>query len=367
MITLSFSLIREHFVIDINARIPSAGITAIFGRSGAGKTSVIDVISGLVTPNIGRIKVGDRLLFDSNIGINLAPEKRRIGYVFQDARLFPHMTVRKNLTYGQRDIDNDKFDEIITLLDLNAFISRYPKDLSGGEKQRVAIGRALLSNPRLLLMDEPTSSLDLPRRNELISYLLRLSETLNIPVLYVSHSLDEILQLADHMLLIDEGQVLANGSLFDVWGSEYMRPWFSFKEQSSLVVATVEEDHPHYPLTKLDLDGEVIWVPRVKALQGRKLRLRVFANDISVVKTKPCDSSVRNIIPAIIEAIIMPDESSSLCYIQLRIVEQTLLASVTQWAVDELCLSKGTRVFAQLKGVSITKSDLAPEHLKISR
>lgn len=367
MITLSFSLPREHIDIDMNETIPSSGITAIFGRSGAGKTTVIDVVSGLITPTKGRIKVGNQLLFDSELGVNLAPEKRHIGYVFQDARLFPHMTVEKNLTYGQREVNTQKYAEIIAFLDLNALIKRYPKQLSGGEKQRVAIGRALLSNPQLLIMDEPTASLDLPRRAELISYLLRLNESLQIPVLYVSHSLDEILQLADHMLLLDKGKVLVNGPIFDVWGSAHMRPWFAVKEQSSLVLASVVKAHPDYPLTALEVDGERVWVPKIDAKKGTNLRLRVLATDISVVKSRPTDSSIRNIIPVIIDAVILHGAAETtdtlpVCYLQLRIAEQTLLASVTQWAVDELKLTQGMRVFAQIKAVNITKSDVAPAH-----
>lgn len=365
MITLSFTINHAPFVLSLDETIPSSGITAVFGRSGAGKTSLINAISGLVTPESGTISVGDKVLFDSATGINLPPEHRRIGYVFQEARLFPHMTVERNLKYGQRHEDCAKFVEVITLLGIEDLLKRHPADLSGGEKQRVAIGRALLSEPELLIMDEPTASLDGPRSQELIQYLLRLAEKLNIPVLYVSHSLDDILQIADNMLILNDGKVVANGPLQDVWGSAPMRPWLSTKEQSVLVTARCVGKHPDYAMAKLDLDGEVLWVPDMDNAVGATLRLRVFANDISIVKSRPSDTSIRNVLPAVVDEVCsLPREGaeSGYCQVVLRVGNQRLLVNITQWAADELCLSKGDAVYAQLKGVSITKGDLAQGH-----
>ncbi len=359
MIQLVFSFSLPNFSIKMNESIPSSGITAIFGRSGAGKTSIINLISGLLTPDSGTIQVGDALLFDAEKGVNLPIEKRQIGYVFQDPRLFPHMTVEKNLKYSQRTGNRNKFNEIVSFLDIEPLLQRYPKDLSGGEKQRVSIGRALLSDPKLLIMDEPTASLDLPRRQELISYLLRLTKNLQIPVLYVSHSLDEILQLADHMLLLDKGKVLANASLEAVWASEHMRPWFSLKEQSSLVMGRIVEHQKEYGLTQMDLEGQCVWVPLHHEEKGAMIRVRIFASDISVVKSRPKDSSIRNIIPVVIDAVLPVPGNAFLCHLILRIVDQTLLANITRWASDELCLCSGMPVFAQIKGVSITKSDIS--------
>ncbi|WP_407333729.1 molybdenum ABC transporter ATP-binding protein ModC [Enterovibrio sp. 27052020O] len=365
MITLDVSLVRENFSLSLTASIPSAGITAVFGRSGAGKTSLINAISGLVTPDSGSIRIGSKVLFDGDTGVNLRPEQRRIGYVFQDARLFPHMSVAKNLKYGCKWSDIDKFNEVVSLLDIGALLSRYPNDLSGGEKQRVAIGRALLSDPELLIMDEPTASLDAPRRQELISYLLRLAQSLKIPVIYVSHSLDEILQLADHMLLLDKGEVIANGALHDVWGSPPMRPWLSAKEQSALVTATVVGAHPVYAMTQLDLEGQPLWVTKVDENAGASVRLRIYANDISIAKTRPNDTSIRNVIPSVIQSIVRAASLSSdggYCQIVLQVGNESLLANITQWALDELGLMEGQEVFAQLKGVSIARGDLAYDH-----
>ncbi|MEZ9524149.1 molybdenum ABC transporter ATP-binding protein ModC [Enterovibrio norvegicus] len=365
MITLNFSLALDNFSLSLDETIPSSGITAIFGRSGAGKTSLINAISGLSVPDTGKISVGESTLFDAEKNIKLPPEKRRIGYVFQDARLFPHMSVEKNLRYGQSRANPSMFEEITQLLGIGELLARYPRDLSGGEKQRVAIGRALLSEPELLIMDEPTASLDGPRRQELISYLLRLTESLSIPMIYVSHSLDEILQLADHMLLLNKGRVIANGSLHDVWSSEHMQPWLSVKEQSALVTATVVGTHPRYAMSKLDLEGETLWVPAVEAALDSRLRLRVFANDISIVKTPASDTSIRNVLPCFIESVVRAKQgemSTGYCQVMLRMGNEVLIANITEWAADELALSTGDKVFAQLKGISIAKSDLAQHH-----
>ncbi len=189
MIQITVSQELQSFKLDVDFTLPGNGITAIFGRSGAGKTTLINAISGLSKPDRGRIVVGDRRLFDSVNKICLPPEKRRIGYVFQDARLFPHMTVEKNLRYGVRTHNQERWQTILDLLGIGHLLRRYPASLSGGEKQRVGIGRALLSEPELLLMDEPLASLDLPRKRELMPYLNRLAAAVNIPILLVSHSL----------------------------------------------------------------------------------------------------------------------------------------------------------------------------------
>lgn len=361
MITLAFDMTLEDFTLSLNETVPASGITAVFGRSGAGKTSLINAVAGLSSPTSGRISVGDKVLFDSQKGINLPPEKRNVGYVFQDARLFPHLTVEKNLRYGEKQQQPALFHEIVALLGLDGLLMRYPRDLSGGEKQRVAIGRALMTTPELLIMDEPTASLDEPRRQELIAYLLKLVATLKVPVLYVSHGLDEILQIADNMLVLSDGRAVANDLLHSVWGTEVMQPWLSAKEQSMLVIATVVGHHSHYALTQLDLDGESLWVQQLDAVKGTKMRLRIFANDISIVKTRPVDSSIRNVIPVVVDSVLREAEH---CQLRLQIGQQTLLANITEWAADELALKPGDHVFAQLKGVSIAKGDFAqaPNH-----
>lgn len=213
MLELNFTQTLGNHTLTLNETLPASGITAIFGVSGAGKTSLINAISGLTRPQSGRIVLNDRVLNDVENKIYLSPDKRRIGYVFQDARLFPHYSVRGNLRYGMAKSMAGQFDKLVTLLGIEPLLDRLPSSLSGGEKQRVAIGRALLTAPELLLLDEPLASLDIPRKRELLPYLQRLTREINIPMLYVSHSLDEILHLADKVLVLEEGSVKAFGNL----------------------------------------------------------------------------------------------------------------------------------------------------------
>ncbi len=225
MLELDFTQTLGTHCLQICETLPASGITAVFGVSGAGKTSLINAISGLTRPQQGRIVLNGRVLNDVDKGICLAPEKRRIGYVFQDARLFPHYKVRGNLQYGMAKSMAAQFDKLVALLGIAPLLDRLPGGLSGGEKQRVAIGRALLTAPELLLLDEPLASLDIPRKRELLPYLQRLAREIKIPMLYVSHSLDEIQHLADNVLVLEEGKVKAFGCLEEVWSSSVMHPW----------------------------------------------------------------------------------------------------------------------------------------------
>lgn len=207
------------FSLEVDLRIPNQGITGIFGVSGSGKSSLINLISGLMTPDRGFIRLNDRTLVDIEQKMNLPPQQRNLGYVFQDARLFPHYKVKGNLLYGMKSFDQQVFDHIVELLGIDHLLQRYPFSLSGGEKQRVAIGRALLSQPDILLMDEPLSALDLPRKNELLQYLEKLSQEVQIPILYVTHSLDELERLADRVILMEQGRVRAYGDCQVVFNS----------------------------------------------------------------------------------------------------------------------------------------------------
>lgn len=206
-------------------QLPTQGVTAIFGLSGSGKTSLINLVSGLTHPDQGFIRLNDRTLVDVENGENLPVHQRKIGYVFQDARLFPHYNVKGNLRYGMKNVSHEDFDYIVQLLGIEPLLKRYPLTLSGGEKQRVAIGRALLTDPDILLMDEPLSALDVPRKRELMQYLESLSKEINVPILYVTHSLDELLRLADRVVLMENGKVKAYDTLENVWNSPLFAPW----------------------------------------------------------------------------------------------------------------------------------------------
>lgn len=228
MLDIQVARRQGSFQVDAAFRTSNSGITALFGPSGAGKTSVINMVAGLIRPDRGCIVVQGRTLFDSDHGVNLAPEKRYIGYIFQDGRLFPHLTVRGNLTYGmkltppsRRYID---FDQVLDLLGIEHLLDRRPAKLSGGEKQRVAIGRALLTSPRLLLMDEPLSSLDEARREEVLPFVIKLPRAFSIPILYVTHSIDEIQRLADSLVIMEAGKSIAVGDVNELMSRIQCRP-----------------------------------------------------------------------------------------------------------------------------------------------
>ncbi|CAM3036015.1 Molybdenum import ATP-binding protein ModC [Vibrio mytili] len=347
---------------DINLELPRHGISALFGRSGAGKTTLINVISGLLTPKQGKVTIGHHVLFDSKKGINLPAYQRKIGYVFQDARLFPHYSVRGNLLYGVTKNDNAYFDKVIELLSIQSLLNRYPNSLSGGEKQRVAIARALLSKPQLLLMDEPLASLDMPRKREVMPFLEELSSKVNIPIVYVTHSLQEILRLAQHLTIIDRGRVITSGKLEEVWASHAMRPWQSFSDHSSLFEGRITHHHPKYALTNVRLAPKShLWVQKIVGEPDTPVRLQVRANDVSIVLEQPVLSSIRNVLPATIASIeeFKAGEDKHSITLSLKLDEQCYLwATITPWALDDLDLKVGDRVFAQIKGVSVTQRDI---------
>ncbi|MGC9400815.1 molybdenum ABC transporter ATP-binding protein ModC [Vibrio genomosp. F10 str. 9ZC157] len=370
MLTIRVHKQLGDLVLDVHADIPLQGVCAIFGRSGAGKTSLVNLLGGLSTPDHGEIRLGDVTLFSRSETsvkqkcINLPPEKRNIGYVFQEARLFPHYTVKGNLNYGVSSPDDNHFQKIITLLGLETLLDRYPSSLSGGEKQRVAIGRALLTSPSMLLMDEPLASLDLPRKRELIPYLQSLTKQLNIPIVYVSHSLSEILQLADHMLVLHSGKVMVQGPLAQVWNSDEMRPWIPAQELSSLLHAKVTSRHGQYPMTRLDLnDGNHLWVNGLldEALINTVLKVRVEANHVSLCTSIPKDTSIRNVLKGIVRE-LHSNENGEQVQVKIAFGEDELWANVTTWACDDLRLEKGMGIYAQIKGVSMGPTDIAHSH-----
>ncbi|MRT06740.1 molybdenum ABC transporter ATP-binding protein ModC [Pantoea agglomerans] len=351
MLSLNIMQQQGDHVLEVDLQIPAKGITAIFGVSGAGKTSLINAISGLTQPQRGRIQLHDRLLFDAEQKIALPPEKRRIGYVFQDARLFPHYQVRGNLQYGMAPKMKAQFDSLVSLLGLEALLPRFPLSLSGGEKQRVAIGRALLTAPDMLLLDEPLASLDLPRKRELMPYLQKLAKQVEIPMLYVSHSLEEILQLADNVLVLDAGKVKAFGPLERVWSSSAMRPWLPVSELTSVLRVQVLEQHPDYPMTALSLGDQHIWVSRVNQPVKTPLRIRIASADVSLALQPPQHSSIRNILPAqVVELLEVGDQVE----VKLRIGISELWARITPWARDELGIRPDQWLYAQIKSVSVT-------------
>ncbi|GAB2936300.1 molybdenum ABC transporter ATP-binding protein ModC [Hafnia psychrotolerans] len=353
MLELDFSQQLGALNLQVSQILPAQGITAIFGLSGAGKTSLINAIGGLTKPDSGHISLNGRMLSDAENKIFLPPEKRRIGYVFQDARLFPHYRVKGNLQYGMAASMRGKFDSIVRLLGIEPLLDRFPLTLSGGEKQRVAIGRALLTAPEILLMDEPLAALDLPRKRELMPYLEKLAKEVSIPILYVTHSLDEILRLADKVLVLDNGNVLAMGDLETVWASNILRPWLPREEQSSVLNVSVLEHHQRYEMTALAIGDQRLWISKVDAPEGTPIRVRVNAADVSLVLQPTANnSSIRNVLPAkVLECL----DIGAQVEVKLAMADHILWARITPWARDELMVRPGQWLYAQIKSVSLSR------------
>jgi molybdate transport system ATP-binding protein len=331
-----------------------APIVGLFGRSGSGKTSVINAIAGIAKPLRGLIRVNDAVLFDAAQRIDLAPEDRRVGYVFQDALLFPHLDVESNLLYGQRlRSPKERFIEearVIELLGLGALLRRKSKALSGGEKQRVAIGRALLAQPRILLMDEPLASLDVPRKTEILDYIERLRDELNIPIVYVSHSVTEITRLADTVVLLSDGKCLAVGDVDEVMGRLDLKPATGRYEAGSVLDTRVTAHDAQDQLTTLAFDGGELIVPHLDASIGERVRVRIRARDVSLSIRKPTEISILNVLPVFVAAI--DEETGPIVDLELAVGSVTLVARITRRSFQQLGIRTGQELYALIKAVS---------------
>ena len=340
-----------HLAVKFAAEAPIVGL---FGRSGSGKSSVINAIAGITRPLRGSIRFNDLVLFDAAKDINLRPEARRVGYVFQDALLFPHMNVEANLLYGQRlRSPANRFIEaarVIELLGLGALLRRKPKALSGGEKQRVAIGRALLAQPRILLMDEPLAALDIPRKTEILDYVERLRDELNIPIVYVSHSVTEITRLADTVVVLSEGKCLAVGNVDEVMGRLDLKPATGRYEAGAVLDTRVTAHDAEYQLTTLAFDGGELVVPHLDAAIGERVRARIRARDVSLSLRKPTEISILNVLPARVTAI--DDETGPIVDLQLSVGDATLVARITRRSFKQLGIRTGQELYALVKAVS---------------
>ncbi|PJG85853.1 molybdenum ABC transporter ATP-binding protein ModC [Conservatibacter flavescens] len=339
-----------NLLLEADLTLPSRGITAIFGLSGSGKSSLINLVSGLTKPDSGVIYLNNRVLVDEQ---SFVPSNRRnIGYVFQDARLFPHYSVKGNLRYGMKNSSQTKFDHVVELLGIKDLLHRYPLTLSGGEKQRVAIGRALLSEPEILLMDEPLSALDLPRKRELLNYLEKLTKEIDIPILYVTHSIDELLRLAENVVLMENGKVKAYDTLENMWNSPLFATWKQQEnEQSAVISLPIFYHHPVYNMTALQLSNEQkLWVNAIPADIGSLVRLCIRSTDVSLALSYPEKSSIRNILNGIVTAIEIQDNRVD---VQVEVANYRLWATISKWSLQDLQLIEGQPVYVQIKAVSV--------------
>ncbi|MCY4488881.1 MAG: molybdenum ABC transporter ATP-binding protein [Deltaproteobacteria bacterium] len=348
----------------IEARFRSdRGVTALFGRSGAGKTSIVNMVSGLLKPDRGRIEVDGHVLFDSAGGIDLPPWKRRIGYVFQEGRLFPHLTVRRNLLYGLRFAPAAEryltIEQVVALLDLSALLPRRPWSLSGGEKQRVAVGRALLSNPRVLLMDEPLASLDVLMKREILPYVERLDE-MGIPILYVSHSLDEVSRLARNLVLVSAGRVAAAGEVDEILNRLELWSPEDETETGTMLTTRVARHDAEAGITHLEFRGGELRVPLAEIPEGVAVRVWIRARDVGVATERPRGLSLRNVLRGtLVEIGGDRADAGPVTELRVRIGDTTLTALVTRGAVRELALAPGQEVYALIKSANLDRRQLS--------
>lgn len=345
------------FTLQAQVLAPT-GVTALFGRSGSGKTSLINAVAGILTPDSGRIVLNGRVLFDSKAAISIPVHKRRIGYVFQEARLFPHLTVLQNITYAQRFTRQSScknLDQIMEILGLAALLSRLPSGLSGGEAQRVAIGRALLSDPQLLLMDEPLAALDEARKAEIFPYLEALRDHAKIPIVYVSHALPEVARLATTLVILEGGRVRRDGPLAEVLADPDAVPDLGVREAGAVLPVEIAA-HEADGLTRVTCSAGAIWLPQITGAVGHKLRLRISAQDVILSRNRPEGLSALNILPCEVTALRLGDGPGAL--LQLRAGQDLLLARVTRRSVAALELQVGDACFAILKSVAIAKADV---------
>ena len=353
-ITARFVLNYGNFQLAVDLRLPASGISVLFGHSGSGKTTLLRCIAGLQQAQQGFFQVNDQIWQDSDHNIFLPPHKRPLGYVFQEANLFPHLTVAENLQFGLKRTANkaagDNLPQILELLGIGHLLQRWPGHLSGGERQRIAIARALVLNPKLLLMDEPLAALDFKRKQEILPFLSRLHQELKIPVLYVTHSQQEVAQLADHLVILAEGKVIAEGEVSETLSRLDLA--LAQDRQASIVwQATIVEHETDYHLTHVAFDGGILNLPTIDAAIGTPLRVQIFARDVSITLAAPTATSILNVLPATIIGLTNDHVGQSV--VRLQVGKQSLLAHITRKSALLLNLQIGMAVYVQIKGTSI--------------
>jgi molybdate transport system ATP-binding protein len=366
MIEATLRLARRDFTLDVALAVPARGVTALWGPSGCGKTTVLRALAGLERA-AGRVRVGAETWQDDDAGLFVSTHRRALGYVIQEAALFPHLSVRGNLDYGRCRVDRQRpgatnddargpatdLSATIELLGIGPLLSRRPDTLSGGERQRVAIARALATRPRLLLMDEPLAALDAARKAEILPYLERLHRELALPVIYVTHALDEVLRLADHLVVMSGGHVQAAGPLQALLARADL-PLGRPDDAGVVFEADVVAHDAAYGLSRIAFPGGGLWIGDARGEPGRRVRARVLARDVSVTRRAPEETSILNVLPATLRA-LQVDHDTVLLTLELAPGEPgaRLLARITRKSADALALRPGDALFAQVKGVAL--------------
>ena len=352
-IHLRFKTQALHFSLDIKLDMPGSGVTAIFGPSGSGKTTLLRCIAGLQRPETGDVQLEGQVWQSRDVF--LPTHKRAVGYVFQEASLFPHLTAKGNLQFAMKRADQPgmgvAYDQAVSLLDIEPLLRRYPDQLSGGERQRIAIARALLINPRLLLMDEPLAALDQPRKQEILSYLDRVRKELDIPVIYVSHSADEIARLANHLVVLEKGRVTTSGPLQDVLARIDL-PVQLGEDAGVVLEAKVIDRDARWHLARVAFPGGELWVRDRDDPIGSSVRVRVLARDVSLAFQAYRETSIQNLLKGVVVE-IAPDNDPAASLVQINIGLSKLVARITQRAQHHLQIKVGDTVWVQIKSVAL--------------
>jgi molybdate transport system ATP-binding protein len=351
------TLPRAHFELDVDLSLPGRGITVLFGASGSGKTTVLRCVAGLERARDALVRIGADTWQDDRADVFVPTWRRPIGYVFQEASLFDHLDVRGNLRYGlkrTRGADAERaLAGAIGLLGIGELLGRRPAGLSGGERQRVAIARALATQPRLLLLDEPLASLDHARRREILPWLERMRDELNLPVLYVTHAGDELVRLADHLVVLERGRVRGAGPANEVL-TAIDRPAVLGDDAGALLRGEILERDSRWHLARVGFDGGSLWLRDAGLAVGSGVRLRVLARDVSIATEAPRHTSIQNLLPCRVES-IAGEEHPSQAMVRLRVGRSFLIARVTRRAVDALALEPGSSAWAQVKSVALVQ------------
>jgi molybdate transport system ATP-binding protein len=347
-----FRIDQGDFTLDVDLSLPAQGVSSLFGPSGCGKTTLLRAIAGLEHHRDGYLKVGDMVWQEA--GLFVPPHQRPLGYVFQEASLFPHLSVRRNLEYGVRRVAESErrvsLEQAIELLEIGQLLERKPDTLSGGERQRVAIARALAVSPSLLLMDEPLAALDVNRKQEILPYIESLHQDLDIPVIHVSHSPDEVARIADHLVLLESGHVVASGDVHEIFTRLDLPPALD-SDAAAIIEAVVTGHDEAYHLTYLEFAGGRVTVPREDLRVGSQVRLKLAARDVSLTLEHQSGTSILNIFPAVIDEITA--EGSAQVTVRLLAGDAPVLARITKKSAADLALKPGKAVYAQVKSVAL--------------